>query len=75
MNAFALAAWLLASAAVPFALAEMTAPAPPDAFRARVYLDMAKAECGGKAQALYDKILAGKGWRALPMLWSAAASE
>ncbi len=48
---------------------------PPDAFRARVYLDMAKAECGGKAQALYDEILAGKGWRALPMLWSAAASE
>ncbi len=41
----------------------------PDAFRARIYLDMAKDE-DPEAQAVYDAIIAAKGWRFLPGLWN-----
>ncbi len=40
----------------------------PDAFRARIYLDMAEEE-DPEAQAVYDAIIAAKGWRFLPALW------
>ncbi len=42
---------------------------PGDAFRARVYLDMAREE-DPEAQAVYDAIIADKGWRFLPALWA-----
>ncbi len=45
-----------------------TPETPPDAFRARVYLDMAREE-DPEAQAVYDAILAAKRWRFLPALW------
>ncbi len=44
---------------------EGTAPNPA---RARIYLDMAKSE-DPEALAVYDAILAAKGWRFLPALW------
>ncbi len=40
----------------------------PDAFRARIYLEMAKDE-DPEAQAVYDAIIAAKDWRFLPELW------
>ncbi len=42
---------------------------PPDLFRARIYLDMAKGSGDTDAQAIYDAILAEKGWRFLQALW------
>ncbi len=41
----------------------------PDPFRARIYLDMAKDEGDAEAQAVYEAILAARGWRFLPALW------
>ncbi len=40
----------------------------PDSTRARIYLNMAKDE-DLEAQAVYDAILAAKGWRFFPLLW------
>ncbi len=42
--------------------------AAPDSFRARVYLEMARDE-DPEAQAVYDAIIAQKGWRFLSALW------
>ncbi len=41
----------------------------PDATRARIYLDMAKAGGDTSAQAIYEAILATRGWRFFPLLW------
>ncbi len=41
----------------------------PDPTRAGIYLNMAKAEGDAQAQAIYDAILANKGWLFFPLLW------